>query len=78
MSSHKFSKLLALKTINEKTGDSSEEDDVEKDVAYLAKNFRKILKMKNNGKPFGKGKLSSSKNDKKDFEKKDVKDSSQP
>ena len=78
MSSHKFSKLLALKTINEKTGDSSEEDDVEKDVAYLAKNFRKILKMKNNGKPFGKGKFLFSKNDKRHFKKKDIKESSPP
>ena len=48
--SHKSSKSLALKTINERTGDSSDEDDVEKEVAYLAKNFRKFLKMKNNGK----------------------------
>ena len=37
--SHKSSKSLALKTINERTGDSSDEDDVEKEVAYLAKNF---------------------------------------
>ena len=41
--------------------DSSEEDDVEKKVAFLAKNFRKFLKMKNSGKPFSKGKFSSSK-----------------
>ena len=47
-------------------------------MAYLAKNFQKFLKMKNFGKLFGKGKFSSSKNDKKDFKKKDVKDSSQP
>ena len=32
--------------------------------------------MKNNGKSFGKGKFSSSKNDKKEFKKKDGKDSS--
>ena len=32
--------------------------------------------MKNNGKSFGKGKISSSKNDKRDFKKKDAKDSS--
>ena len=51
--SHKSSKSLALKTINERTGDSSNEDDVEKEVAYLAKNFQKFLKMKNNGKSFG-------------------------
>ena len=37
--SHKSSKSLALKTINERTGDSSDEDDVEKEVAYLVKNF---------------------------------------
>ena len=29
--------------------DSSEEDDVEKEVAFLAKNFQKFLKMKNSG-----------------------------
>ena len=40
---------------------STKEDDVEKDVAFLAKNFRKFLKMKNSGKPFSKGKFSSSK-----------------
>jgi len=74
--SHKFGKSLALKIINERTGDSSNEDDVEKEVAYLAKNFRKFLKMKNNGKSLGKGKFSSSKNDKIDFKKKDVKDPS--
>ena len=37
--SHKSSKSLALKTINERIGDSSNEDDVEKEVAFLAKNF---------------------------------------
>ena len=42
-------------------------------MVYLAKNFRKFLKMKNNGKLFGKGKFSSFKNDKRDFKKKDVK-----
>ena len=57
-------------------GDSSNEDDVEKDVAFLTKNFWKFLKMKNNGKSFGKGKFSSSKNDKREFKKKDGKDSS--
>ena len=45
-------------------------------MAYLAKNFWKFLKMKNNGKWFGKGKASSLKNDKKDFKWKDTKDSS--
>ena len=61
--SHKSSKSLALKTINERIGDSYYEDNVEKDVVFLAKNFRKFLKMKNNRKSFGKGKFSSSKND---------------
>ena len=37
--SHKSSKSLALKTINERTGDSSNEDEVEKKVMYLVKNF---------------------------------------
>ena len=37
--SHKFSKSLALKTINERTNDSSDEDNVEKEVVFLAKNF---------------------------------------
>ena len=45
-------------------------------MAYIAKNFRKILKMKNNGKSFGKGKSSSFKNDKKDFKKKDAEEPS--
>ena len=44
---HKSSKSLALKTINERMDDSSEEDDVEKEVAFLVKNFWKFLKMKN-------------------------------
>ena len=37
--SHKLSKSLALKTIIERMDDSSEEDGVEKDVAFLTKNF---------------------------------------
>ena len=37
--SHKSSKSLALKTIIKRMDDSSEEDDVEKEVAFLAKNF---------------------------------------
>ena len=43
------SKSLALKTINERveTHGSSDENVVEKDVAYLAKNFRKFLILKN-------------------------------
>ena len=75
MPSHKYSKSVALKTINERMGDSSDEDVIEKEVAFLAKNFRKFLKIKNNGKSFGKGKFSSSKNDKREFKKKDGKDS---
>ena len=55
---------------------SSDEDNVEKEMAYLAKNFHKFQKMKNNEKSFGKGKSSSFKNDKKDFKKKDAKESS--
>ena len=55
------SKSLALKTINEKVEahNSSDEDVVKKDVAYLAKNFRKFLKFKNNGKFGDKGKFMS-------------------
>lgn len=69
--SYKSSKSLAQKTINERTEveDSSEEDDVEKEVAYLAKNFHKFLKFKKDGKGFGKGMFSSFKKDKKDFKK---------
>lgn len=76
--SHKSSKSLSLKTINERMDDSFEEDDVEKEVAFLEKNFRKFLEMKNKGKPFSKGKLSSSKGDRKEFKKKDGKDSQSP
>ena len=57
-------------------GNSFDEDDVEKEVVFLGKNFLKFVKMKNNGKSFGKGKFSSSKNDKREFKKKDGKDSS--
>ena len=39
LTSHKYSKSLALKTINERMDDSFVEDDVEKEVAFLAKNF---------------------------------------
>ena len=74
--SHKSSKSLTLKTINERMGDSSNEDDVEKEVAFLAKNFKKFLKMKNNGKSFGKWRFSSSKNNKREYKKKDGKESS--
>ena len=53
------SKSLTLKTINERveTHGSSDEDVVEKDVAYLAKNFRKFLKFKNSEKLVIKGNL---------------------
>ena len=71
------SKSLALKTINEKVEahDSSNEDVVEKDVAYLAKNFRKFLKFKNNGKFCDKRKFTSSEKEKKDFKKREGKES---
>ena len=37
--SHKPSKPLALKTITERMDNSTEEDNVEKEVVFLAKNF---------------------------------------
>ena len=75
--SQRKSKSFALKTINERieAQNSSEEDDVEKEVAFLAKNFRKFLKFKKDGKPFEKGKFPNFKKDK-DFKRKDSKDSS--
>ena len=76
--SHKSSKSLALKTITERMDDSSEEDDVEKEITFLGKNFRKFLKMKNSGKPFNKGKFSSSKGDTREFKKKDGKEFQSP
>ena len=45
------------------------EDVVEKEVAYLAKNFRKFLKFKNSGKFAEKGKFPSFGKDKKDFKR---------
>ena len=76
--SQRKSKSLALKTINERleAQDSLDEDVVEKDVVYLAKNFHKFLKFKRDGKSFKKGKFLNLKKDKKDFKKKDSKDSS--
>ena len=70
-------KSLALKTINERVDahDSSGEDVVEKDVAYLAKNFRKFLKFKNSGKFGNKGKFMNSKKEKKNFKKREGKES---
>ena len=75
--SQRKSKSLALKTIHERieAQDSLEEVDVEKEVAFLAKNFRKFLKFKKDGKSFEKGKFSNFKKDK-DFKRKDSKDSS--
>ena len=71
------SKSLALKTKNERVEayDSSDEDVVEKNVAYLAKNFRKFLKFKNNGKFGDKRKFTSSGKEKKDFKKREGKES---
>ena len=71
--SQRKSKSLALKTINERieAQDSSEEDDVEKEVTFLAKNFRKFLKFKKDGKSFEKEKFSNFNKDKKDFKRKD-------
>ena len=71
------SKSLALKTINEKleVHDSSDEDVVDKDVAYLVKNFQKFLKFKNNGKFGDKRKFQSSGREKREFKKKDGKES---
>ena len=37
--SHKSNKSLTLKTITKRMDDSSEEDDVEKEIAFLTKNF---------------------------------------
>ena len=65
-----------LSKLNKRMGDSSNEDDVEKEVAFLANNFWKFLKMKNNGKSFSRENFSSFKNDKREFNKEDGKDSS--
>ena len=50
--------------------DSSDEDEVKKDVAYLVKNFRKFLMFKKNGKFVKKGKFPNSWKEKKEFKKK--------
>ena len=55
--------------------DSSDDDVVEKDVAYLAKNFRKFLKFKNSGRFCDKGKFQSLGREKREFKKKDGKES---
>ena len=66
-------KSFTLKMINERveTHGSSDEEVVEKDVAYLAKNFRKFLKFKNSEKFGDKGKFMSSGKEKKDFKKRE-------
>ena len=63
--------------INEriKVQDSSDKDNVEKEVAYIVKNFRKFLKFIEDRKSIDKGKFYNFKKDKKDFKKKDSKDS---
>ena len=55
-------KSLALKIINERVEaqDSSDENEVEKDVAYLVKKFQMFLKFKKNGKFVEKGKFQNS------------------
>ena len=70
-------KSLALKTINERVEGhgSLDEDAVEKDVAYLAKNFCKFLKFKNSEKFGDKGKFMSSEKEKKEFKKRERKES---
>ena len=77
MPTQRKSKSLALKTINERVEahDSSDEDVVEKDVAYLAKNFHKFMKFKNSGKFGDKGQFTSSRKEKKDFKKREGKES---
>ena len=74
--SQRKSKSLSLKTINERVEahDSSDENEVKKDVAYLVKNFRKFLKFKKNGKFAEKGKFPSFRKEKKDFKRKDEKE----
>ena len=75
--SQRKSKSLALKMINERVEahDSSDEDVVDKDVAYFVKNFQKFLKFKKNRKFAEKGKFSNFGKEKKDFKRKDGKDS---
>ena len=69
------SKFLTLKTVNERVDvhDSLDDDAIEKDIAYLAKNFRKYLKFKNSGKFCDKGKFQSSGREKREFKRKDGK-----
>ena len=71
------SKSLALKMKNERVEGhgSSDEDVVEKDVAYLAKNFCKFLKFKNSEKFGDKRIFMSLGKEKKDFKKREGKES---
>ena len=71
--SQRKSKSIALKTINERVEahDSLDEDEVNKDVAYLVKNFQKFLKFKKNGKFAEKEKFPNFRKEKKDFKRKD-------
>ena len=77
MPNQRKSKSLALKIVNERVDihDSSDDDAVEKDVAYLAKNFRKFLKFESSGKFGDKGKFQSSGREKREFKRKDGKES---
>ena len=70
-------KSFALKTINERVEahGSSDEDVVEKDVAYFANNLCKFLKFKNSEKFDDKGKFMSSGKEKKDFKRREGKES---
>ncbi|XP_065630940.1 uncharacterized protein LOC136068138 [Quercus suber] len=75
--SQRKSKSLALKTINERIDayDSLDEDEVDKDVTHVVKNFQKFLKFKKNGKFAEKGKFQNLEKEKKDFKRKKGKES---
>ena len=75
--SQRKSKSLTLKMTNKRVEayNSLDEDVFDKDVAYLVKNFRKFLKFKKNGKFVEKGKFPNFGKEKKDFKRKDGKDS---
>ena len=77
LTNQRKSKSLTFTTINERVEahDSLDEDVVEKDVAHLAKNFRKFLKFKNSGKFGDKGKFTSSGKEKNDFKNREGKES---
>nr|XP_023872555.1 uncharacterized protein LOC111985138 [Quercus suber] len=70
-------KSLDLKMVKERAEVhvSSDEYVIDKDVAYLVKIFWKFLKFKNNGKFCDKGKLQSLGRERKEFKKKDGKES---